>query len=458
MEKFAFYIVLFVCCSCSLDFPPEDEVSDPDAITSITAGQRALANAYASYNEYNYALDFVALSDDMQPTPLLAKNIGLKNMYHWRGKELELLAETVWQGHYTTIANLNVLLERLQKLKVGSSEKVILQNLQAKANYLKALCYFQLLKIFSPSFSQNDTNAKGILQKEHFVLTENQERVSLSESVKILQKLLEKQENADDDTQWLTSDCAKYLQAEIALWAGEYSRVIEIALPLYQQYLPILEEQNPAMIWTNTENKLRLFAVDITYFNRRIYDNLEYDAKVGDYLEVAKAIAYEENDVRKEVYAVPFKQNLGKGAKISWHLGKYRKQGSSGVVNYYTKFRVAGLVFLCAEAYVKLGELQKATAILNHFLALRKSALVPTTLNQKELLDRVLSEKQREFVGEPERFFDLKRNHKTLTKKTSLSAFTIKADDYRWTLPIPASEIKHNKGISQNKGWEYINR
>ncbi len=29
----------------------------------------------------------------------------------------------------------------------------------------------------------------------------------------------------------------------------------------------------------------------------------------------------------------------------------------------------------------------------------------------------------------------------------------VKADDYRWTLPIPAGEYRHNTSVEQNDGW-----
>lgn len=33
---------------------------------------------------------------------------------------------------------------------------------------------------------------------------------------------------------------------------------------------------------------------------------------------------------------------------------------------------------------------------------------------------------------------------------------TIKPDDYRWTLPIPASEYRYNTLVKQNEGWPVL--
>ncbi len=453
----ALYIFTLLFGSCSLDFPPEDEVSDPDAITSVTAGKRALAAAYDSYNEHSSALDFVALSDDLQANPLLAKNPGLKNYYLLKGSDLVFLADAIWQGNYTTIAKVNVLLERLEQLSVAPEQKEELQNLIAQAKCLKALCYFQLLKTFSPRFSQPNSEAYGILLKEKFTLTENVPRVTLTESVKAIQKLLDESENTTENSVLMSEDAAKYLQAELALWVGDYQKTIDFAYPLYQKYLPILESENPADIWTNNEKvPLRILTFDIKNKNTRLYDNLEYSKTIGDYLEVNPNIKYADTDTRKGVYSIPFTRNIGNGEKKVFHLGKYNEQRRNMVTNYYTKFRAAGLVFLCAEAFSKLGEQDKAIAALNKFLTIRDSQPVSNSGNKEEILNIILAEKQREFVGEPERFFDLKRNHKSMTKKTFTSSITFQADDYRWTLPIPPSEIKHNSAITQNKGWEYV--
>ncbi len=454
----ALYIFMLIMCGCSLDFPPEDEVSDPDAITSITSGKRALAAAYASYDEHNSTLDLVALSDDLQVTPLLAKNPSLKNYYLLKGTDLVFLAKAIWDGNYATIAKINVLLERLEKLTVNTESQEELQALKAQAKSLKALCYFQLLKVFSPRFTPQEDNAYGIVLKDKFELTENQPRANLQESAKAIQDLLDKADNTTTNTYFMSADATQYLQAEVALWVGDYQKAIDFAYPLYQKYLPVMESENPANIWTNKESvPLRLFTLDISSLTIRLYENLRYSKTIGDYLVVNDDIQYEDDDIRKGVYAVPFTRNIGNGYEDIFQLGKYNEQGKLEVTHYYTKFRVAGLVFLCAEAYLKLGQKNKALEIVNNFLALRRSTTISTTMSSEILLDKILQEKQREFVGEPVRFFDLKRNHKSMTKKTFLSSITIEKDDYRWSLPIPPSEIQHNPAIIQNQGWEYIN-
>lgn len=465
LHKTYIYIILFMIFlseGCSLDFPPEDEVSDPDAITSVTTAQKALATAYASYQEYSYALDLVILSDDVQPTPLLASNPGLRNTYLWNEIALLPLSETIWTGHYETIAKINVLLERLSKVKtLANKETEELSLITSRALALKALCYFQLLKVFSPPISKDnkETEPYGILLKETFTPTVTQQRLSLSASVKAIKSLLKKANIGNDNILWIGNDAIKYLQAELALWTGENEKVLDYGLPLYKKYKELVENNITALIWSNKESPLRIFASDIENLNTRLYTSIEYTKEVGDYLTVNEDITYTPTDKRHNIYTTPFIMTSNDTEnRTVFLLGKYNKQNKANeTTNYYTKYRASGIYFMCAEAYVKLGKYDKAIALINELLVERNSKPIPLTTEKTILLEKILKEKQKEFIGEPERFFDLKRNQRPIKRLVNTSTYAIDNKDYRWTLPIPPSENRYNKGITQNRGWEHIN-
>ena len=69
---------------------------------------------------------------------------------------------------------------------------------------------------------------------------------------------------------------------------------------------------------------------------------------------------------------------------------------------------------------------------------------------------KILIERQKEFVGEGSRYFDMKRCGLSAIRYDmygNKAIGTVKADDYRWTLPIPASEYRYNTLVEQNEGW-----
>lgn len=54
------------------------------------------------------------------------------------------------------------------------------------------------------------------------------------------------------------------------------------------------------------------------------------------------------------------------------------------------------------------------------------------------------------------RFFDMKRCGLSAIRYGTYGDKVmgiVKADDYRWTLPIPAGEYRYNTSVEQNDGW-----
>ena len=448
---YLFLGMVYVLNGCSLDLPPEDEVSDPHAITSVVTAGRSLAAAYNSYKPYNDALIWVTRSDDMVPTQYLSRDVSLSNTYAWEERELINHSEDIWKSLYATLAQCNVLLERIGNVTpLSAAESRELKQIQQRATYLKALCYFDLLRIFSPAFGTSDTSAYGILVKNSFDLTQNQNRLSQRESVDIINRLLTIQAVEDTNTYYITPETAKLLQAQLALWIGDNSKAISLGLPLYAKYRTIIASQSVGTIWSNNVSSLRFFALDTKNITASPYIGLEYNTDLGDYLSVAPEITYTNLDRRADVY------RLSTVDSNIFLLGKYRKQVKEREqMQYYTVARASELVFLLSAAYLKQGEKDRALALLNELLVVRGAPpIVTTETNREALLTLLLNEKQKEFVGEPIRFFDLKRNHRSITRTLSSGGtLIIPATDHRWTLPIPASEKRYNPSILQNVGW-----
>lgn len=449
---FLFSSISLAIMSCSLDLPPEDEVSDPDAITSVVTAERSLAAAYTSFAPYNDALTWVARSDDMIPSSYLPREVELKNTYEWVGRELINHSESIWKSLYATIAQCNVLLERLPNVSpLTDAESRQLRLIKQRAIYLKALCYFELLKIFSPAYATTNSEPYGILIKDKFNLTKEQNRLTFSQSVNVIEQLLTISAEQDTNTYYITPEVAQLIRAELALWTQDNVKAIALALPLYEKYKTSITTLPVANIWSANASALRLFALDTRNVSVSPYMKLEYNENIGDYLLVASTISYTTTDVRTDVYTIVAPHNANNRL-----LGKYRKQVKAREqVQYYTWTRPSELVFLLAEAYLKQGDKNSAFALLNVLLTARNAnTLAPAATDTDTLLTLLLSEKQKEFVGEPIRFFDLKRNHRPIVRTTTAGTnYTIEATDPRWTLPIPASEKRYNTAILQNKGW-----
>ena len=137
-------------------------------------------------------------------------------------------------------------------------------------------------------------------------------------------------------------------------------------------------------------------------------------------------------------------------------IGKYRSDIRDNKNKNIVQSRFTEVYFLLIEAYLKNNQLPQASRLLNDFLKSRNTGTVDVSLSNEQFSERFRYEKQKEFLGEPENFFDLKRwqtdikRYKTDDEK---QYSVISKSDYRWTFPIPFNETKNNK-VSQNKGWE----
>lgn len=75
--------------SCSLDIPPADQYSDPDAITNVSTARSLLTSAYLLYPHYEYELSI--LGDDFCQTSITGKDMSQKNLYLWQDNSITFL-------------------------------------------------------------------------------------------------------------------------------------------------------------------------------------------------------------------------------------------------------------------------------------------------------------------------------------------------------------------------------
>lgn len=82
------------------------------------------------------------------------------------------------------------------------------------------------------------------------------------------------------------------------------------------------------------------------------------------------------------------------------------------------------------------------------------TSFIASDVSGMKLITAILFEKNKEFAGEGRNYFDLKRIGKYMRKKGlwNASGVKISGDDYRWTFPIPSTEIRYND-VTQNPEW-----
>lgn len=143
-------------------------------------------------------------------------------------------------------------------------------------------------------------------------------------------------------------------------------------------------------------------------------------------------------------------------SKTIWQGNNTHRTGSRDVF----LFRLAETYLIAAEAYLKLGDTQKAADRLN---SVRTRAALPGKATDMQIsasavnIDFVLDERARELVGEYKRWMDLKRTGKLIErtlKYNNLAKTENKITAKHLLRPIPQSVIDHDSGtFPQNTGY-----
>ena len=470
MQKILLYITLFCIVSCSLEVPVEDEVTGDDAIDDIYIASEALAGIYDSFPKNKIKLD--VLADDFYPNNDISNAPNMLKVYLWDKNEIAIYADGLWKDYYRTINRVNVLQNSYPHIKIADKEQAnFLKYMKAEALSLKALCYFDLVRLFAPVYNTANNDKMGIILKD-LMKSESLPRSSLHKGYLNIEHLLLKaiglfpikvpdkpyQDEKEISFRW-NKKASKALLAEVYLNMQQYQKAIDLCNELLVAVK--LTEENYKKFWEGFEgwskfeqNDEILFAFD------QVDENLAsiYDKDSQKYVFYPnKNISYQAADYRGAIHFVKLDYRHPKeGVKKENYLHKYIYKQTETELAIKGKpipaIRTAMLYFIKAECQFKLGQVTPAKNTLNGFLSKRKSKQYATEITLNDLL----LEKQREFIGEGHRFFDLKRNQRTLERVNSIThkkLSFIDPDDYRWLFPLAWDEINQNKNARQNPRW-----
>lgn len=437
--------------ACSLNVPIPDQYADPDAIHDTETGRSLLASCYLSFPHYDYELSVIG--PDFCPTNLAARYVDNLNLYNWQDKQLSALATSLWEGYYTCISNCDALLERQDGIAADTEqERRKKAAIVAEAKTLKAMAYFDLLRLFATRYADG-AEKDGIVIKSMFGY-EAPGRSSKQACADYIGALLDEAaavDNAPTANGWLSQRAAAALRAELALYTGDYARTAQLSDSLLALApTAALTGSNYGRLWATESFEGRIFAFNIS---SSFYTDIQYDATAGDYFALNPAIAFDEGDGREAWVAYTTEQD-GSQRRLFGKYNLMNKRGSQPA--YINRLRHATLYFMAAEAHARLGHEATARQRLNDYLEMVGTTPVAQSLAGEELTARILHEKLKEFAGEAVAWFALKRTAQPIDRLSTWGKATttrIAPDDYRWTLPIPSSEYRYNEAVRQNEGW-----
>ncbi len=382
-----------------------------------------------------------------------------------------------WDAYYLAIRNANLVIKNAPEGN-AISEEDISRNV-AEARFLRALCYFDLVRNWGGVPLRTDGNLGEIDLRKSSV--EEVYTLILSDLEEAVLNLPESQRLVGKPNLY----AAKSLLADVYLTLGRYDEAANAALEVIQSgrfsLVPITSRE---------DFQLRLFGPDLTTTPEEVF-YLKYAREVdqgnwllwilnhpstnlynlgGAYAHYALSdspffTGWNDDDIRKSLwYPVDF--GLGSNTLVSGKFIDTQAISTRGAGNDNPVYRYAEVLLIYAEASARSAgaPLPESVEALNQVhrraygLAPLEESDVDFALEDyglEEFIDLVLTEKAYEFQFEGKRWYDLKRTGKAADVIQEARAVTIAEIHYLW--PIPYEEINLNKALDpttdQNPGY-----
>ncbi len=419
-------------------------------------------------------------------------------------------AASIWGSEYLVINRVNRLLEAAAKITPivndELDETAQYNNIIAQARLMRAYAYLELETYFAPDMS--DDSGLGVILLD-FVpgITTKLPRSTNGDIFALMEADLEfAAANLENHTgatayYYASQNLINAIRARFYLYRKNYALAQQYAqqtidesgltltkgVPFSASTIYNTNTPNPyRRIWLDLAQGETLFAiaqpavggtVDIAsnfYFNatnltggayldmgRNLYNELKGNT---DCDQVSTDIRYYSFSDNTRKIACDYATNLNYVQADVIPIDKYPGKTNAVLRNDLKIFRLSEMYFILAECAVHNGDLAGAAGYIKNVRDARRTAgvaVLPVYANETEAYADILSERRKELCFEGFRYIDIKRLGVLANKSIDRNATddviptlptTIPNTDYRFTLPIPQSELAANP-IVQNPGY-----
>ena len=510
---FPFMALALTFASCDMDKEPYDSLPD-GAITSPQEFEGLSNGLYSGLRSCVYSTSF-SNAPDIQGDEFNAisgYSNALSYMYMWTFNSNASEIDNVYANCHGLISRSNYIIDRYNTCDMSNPNVfdkdgiAKVKNIKGEAFFVRAWALSELAKFFCQDYEETiaDEENSGVSYQIKYNPSMDEStypaRNTLRQTYKQITDDLDSAEvyitkGGEADSKYITADVVNALRARVALAMDDYTTAAQIASALADKSTYTLAKglSDIRNMWWGHEGNGRTINDTDKESLLRIYT--EYPSEVAsqtgkefqpymkggipDYVPTKDVIdLYAANDMRTQVYFTnaDVTSSAGTSGKIKV-LNKYREKGAvyySSSPSEYSRwmvmpkvFRIAEMYLIAAEAYAKLGNITEGAKYLNKFETSRiRNYKSQTFANADELMNEVKKERQREFIGEGVRFFDLKRWHQKISRGipqqmnlcnlpgySTTTGLNINYGDVRYVWPIPQHEIDANPQIVQNPGY-----
>lgn len=495
--------------SCEMDKKPFGSIDETTAVQNVNDLGRFRAGVYSALRGMNTGgwITYQDIQMD-QFHGLISNGNRVGTFSNGLLTSADSDIESMFAGCYSRIATANYLIEKAGEMaKSGAYDEAnlaLINRYKAEGHFLRAYCYFFLADHFSEPYAEVDATKEGtgamLVTKYNPTgdVDAYPSRSSLDATYALIESDLEAAytglkeyetvdaSNAAPNAIYLSSHAVAAMQARVALVKGDYETAFAKAKEVIESgvYTLATIEEYPSM-WVNDESNEIIMRSFMSKQEGLSSTGAAYTASTNetsaDYIPTFYTLAnFPDGDVRFDSYFKVWGLDIEGTIYASYVFLKYpgnpalRTTEENNYVNMPKLFRLSEQYLIAAEAGAhNSATLAEANAYMNEFLANRISGHTAGNFTADQLLTAVQGERERELIGEGFRMSDLRRwdmgfqryaNHDEIPANLpDLNSVVVAAgramkydkDDYRFTWPIPKTEMDSNPQLKgqQNPGY-----
>ena len=497
-----FHLSLIISsCSDFFDIKPQTELVSDDFWQTKSDVESAVAACYRGLEEPDVMERLIAWGEMRSDNVLLGQSYN-DNVYYMLTANVDANnGYAQWGPMYQVINCCNTVLEQMPAVQRQDPDFKTgeLRAYEAEMKTLRALCYFYLVRTFkdvpfTPQSYSDDTRPFQLPQTDGDVLLSE----LLTELDGIEDNFAKSVYSSTASTKGrVTQKMLWTLMADMNLWLGRYDRCIELCQRVLQTPLNPLQLESAGrynqQVFGQGLSQETIFELVFDSYTPNYVVNEMYGMSGGrsstnqlSALDWRNYPLFDGSDVRQHDFM--FRNAGGAFIPIRKYVA-YRRESTSTQVaaaDYVTNqntqpwivYRLADVYLMMAEALVERngsGDLEQAIQMVGYTYdranpSRGTGSLSPASYNSQELMrDLVFDERQREFMFEGKRYFDLLRRirhtddlsnvvstyllrkYESLDQATVLTRLNTLNALY---MPIHRDELKVNKLLKQNPFYD----
>ncbi len=374
--------------------------------------------------------------------------------YNYQESTVKNRYTNIWLNAYNAIANLNLMLEYIDKVDATIFSNTNYLQYKAEALGLRAFIHFDLLRLFAPSF------AVGPKEKAIPYVTKYSTKITPTSTVEqvvelILEDLISARALYDEAIAFQTAAMPVSYRstsfisgtlARVYQWKGDFlnarnsiSLIFEENSDVYWTHYSIMESPN-SIEWDRTFSSEGLFVLSINNMDKQTNSYIGPSASANNLLNVSDEKMDQIFEVTAKGYGGDWRylRNFQyDGANRYFY--KYRQEEGARYRNRISLIKKGEMALIIAESYLDEGNLPKAIEYLNLLRDNRgsiKNYPLSSDLTASQVAEELYKEYRKETLGEGQLFYFYKRKQYETIPGSDKSATGI------YVIPLPENEIE----------------